>query len=158
MLPVTENAQAAEGSPLDVNEAFGKFRAAAADFSRVQVPDLLHHLEFDGEAVAVPARNVGGGVAGHGLGLQDEVLENLVQGSAHVHVSVGKGRSVVKEETGCALFYPAGQNSFVQPGVFPLFQAYWFVFRQVPSHGEAGLRQQDGVFIILFGRTHARKR
>ena len=41
----------------------------------------------------------------------------------------------MKEEPGCALGHPAGQNAFVQPGVFPLFQAYGFVFRQIPSHG-----------------------
>lgn len=55
VLPVAENAQAAEGSPLNVDEAPGKFHAAAADFRRVQVAGLLNHLEFDGEADAVPA-------------------------------------------------------------------------------------------------------
>ena len=67
ILPVAEHAQAAEGSALNVNEAFGEFRTASADFRRIQVTGLLNHLEFDGEAVAVPARNIGGGITGHGF-------------------------------------------------------------------------------------------
>ena len=51
MLPVTENAQAAEGSPLDVNEAFGKFRAAAADLEAA----ALAAEEASAAAVAVSA-------------------------------------------------------------------------------------------------------
>ena len=50
--------------------------------------------------MAVPAGDVGGVEAGHGLGLDDEVLDALVEGVAEVDGAVGVGRAVVEDVLG----------------------------------------------------------
>jgi hypothetical protein len=57
-------------------------------------------LVLDGQAVAVPARHVGRVEAGHGLGADDDVLEDLVERVADVDAAVGVGRAVVQHELG----------------------------------------------------------
>ncbi len=80
--------------------------AGAADGDGVHLElfaaELLVDFDFDGEAVAVPAGDVGGVEAGHGLGLDDEVLDALVEGVAEVDGSVGVGRAVVEDVFGGA--------------------------------------------------------
>ncbi len=64
--------------------------------------ELLVDLDLDGQAVAVPAGDVGGVEAGHGLGLDDEVLDALVERVAEVDGTVGVGRAVVQDVLGRA--------------------------------------------------------
>ena len=52
--------------------------------------------------MAIPAGDVGRVEAGHGFGLDDEVLEDLVEGGAQVDVAVGVGRAVVQDVSGAA--------------------------------------------------------
>ena len=61
--------------------------------------ELLVDLDLDGQAVTVPAGNVRGVESGHGPGLDDEVLEGLVERVAEVDCAVGVGRSVVQDVT-----------------------------------------------------------
>jgi len=46
--------------------------------------ELLVDLDLDGETVTIPAGNVGRVESGHGLGLDDEVLEGLIERVAEV--------------------------------------------------------------------------
>ena len=64
--------------------------------------ELLVDLDLDGQAVAVVAGDVGGVEAGHGLRLDDEVFESLVQRVAKVNGAVGVGRAVVEQVGGSA--------------------------------------------------------
>ena len=61
---------------------------------------MLVDLDLDGQAVAVPAGDVGGVKARHGLGLDDEILEALIEGVAQVDGAVGVGRPVVEDVFG----------------------------------------------------------
>ena len=51
--------------------------------------------------MAVPARDVRRAFAEHGLGFHDEILQDFVERGAHVHIAVGKGRSVVQDKELC---------------------------------------------------------
>ena len=64
-----------------------------ADF----VAEFGHDFDFDGQAVAIPAGDVGGVEAGHGLVVDDEILEDLVDDVAHVDIAVGVGGAVVQD-------------------------------------------------------------
>ncbi len=74
LLPIAEDAEAAERFPLDIDEAGGELGAAAADFGRFKACGLLHDLELDRQSVAVPAGDEGGVEAGHGLRFHDHVF------------------------------------------------------------------------------------
>ena len=149
VLPVAEHAQALEGLLLDLDKVQGELLGAAADFGRCQVLGFLDHLELDRQAVAVPARDVGGVEAGHGLRLHDQVLEHLVEGGAHVDVAVGEGRAVVQDEARPALGLRL--DAPVQLAGFPFCQPLRLARDQVRLHREVGLRQQDGILVVLGG-------
>ena len=104
MIPIAKDPQTAEGVALDIDKFFGKLRTTAADFRRVEIPGFLDDFKFDRQAVAVPAGDVGGKVSGHGLGFDDHVLENFVEGCAHMDVAIGEGRAVMKNERRGVLF------------------------------------------------------
>ena len=154
--PVAEYAETAERDALLVNEAQGELGAAAADFSGLQPLEFLDYLGLDGQAVAVPAGDEGGVVAGHGLALHDEILEHLVQGGAHVHIAIGEGRTVVQHETGGILRLTARYNSLIKLLILPFFQTSRLLGREITTHGERGVRQEDGVFVALGVCGHTR--
>ena len=103
---------------------------------------LLVHLDLDGQAVAVVAGNVGSVKAGHGLRLDDEVLEALVQRVAQVDGTIGVGRAVVEEIGRAALAGLAQLVIKAQRG--PAGQPKWFILGQIGLHGKGGLRQGKG--------------
>jgi hypothetical protein len=150
VLPVAEDAEALEGLALDVDELAGVGFRARADFGRGEVLGFLHDFELDGQAVAIPAGDVGSVEAGHGLGLHDEVLEHFVQRGAHVDVAIGKGRAVMQDElraSGGLL-----HDALIKAARFPFGQALGLASHEIRLHGEVGLRQADGVFVVLLGR------
>jgi len=55
-------------------------------------------LEFNRQAMAIPARDLGCAEAAEGLVFDDDVLENLVQRRADVNVAVGKWWAVVQDK------------------------------------------------------------
>ena len=101
--------------------------------------ELLVDLDLDGQAVAVEAGNVGGVEAGHGLRLDDEVFQTLVEGVAEVNGAVGVGRSVV-EQIGRAAGAGFAQL-LVEAERGPLFEPKRLILRQIGLHREGGLRQ-----------------
>ena len=68
------------------------------DFERRKAARFLHHLVFDRQAVAVPARHVRRAFAQHGLRFHDEIFEDFVERGAHVDVAVGEWRTIVQDE------------------------------------------------------------
>ncbi len=150
VVPVSENSQPLELAALNVEIPV---RVGPAHASFVPVgnlvalrPQFLVHLVLDGQTVAVPARHKDTVVSRHVLGLDDDVLDDLVQGRPEVNVAVGVGRSVVKDVRGPPL---GNLPDFpVNVGLFPEPEGFRFLFRQVGLHGEFGLRKVQGVFVI----------
>ncbi len=150
IVPVAKHAQALEFLALGIDPLGGVVAAAFAHHVGGQLLLLflqfLLDLEFDGQAVAVPAGHVAGLVALHVAGLDDDILENLVEGRAHVNVSVGVGRSVVQHEgalVGIVLDHgAAGVN------VFPVLEHLRLALGKIGLHGEGCLRQVQAFFII----------
>ena len=99
VVPIPQHPQALKLGPLDVDEFLGIFPAALPHLHLGQPElfglQLLVHLVLDGQAVAVPAGHVRAVAAGHLPGLDDDVLEDLVEGVAQMDVAVGVRRAVM---------------------------------------------------------------
>ena len=96
--------------------------------------------------MGIPARDVGGLEPRHVLVLDDDVLENLIQGGADVDVAVGIGGAVVEDELGLALV--AGHHFVVKVVGMHLFEHVRFPFGQARPHGEVRLGKVDGLVVI----------
>ncbi len=112
------------------------------------VAQFGHNFDLDGQAVAVPAGDVGRLKAAHGFIFDDKVLEDLVDNVAHVDIAVGIGRAVVKNvHRGAA----AGGLDFGIDSVFvPGFTLLGFALSEIGLHRKAGLRQVQGIPVTLF--------
>ena len=109
LVPFAEDAEPLELLTLDTDELGG---ILAAELPHLQLGDLvllraqiLLHLQFDGETVAVPAGDVGGLEAAHPLALEDDVLQDLVEGMADMDMAVGIGGAVMED---VFRLFPAG--------------------------------------------------
>ena len=146
VLPAAEHADALELGALQIDVLLGVGAAGGADGDGVHLQlfaaKLLVHFDFDGQAVAVPSWDIGRVEAGHGLRLDDEVLQALVQGVAQVDGAIGVGRSVVQDVLRSALARLA--NLLVEAAFRPCCEPFRLIFRQIRLHREAGARQQKG--------------
>ena len=99
--PAAEDAEADELLALEVEVFLCVLAAGAADLDGIHfelfAAELLVDFDLDGKAVAVPAGDVRGVEAGHGLGFDDEVFEGLVERVAEVNGAVGVGGAVVED-------------------------------------------------------------
>ena len=93
--------------------------------------------------MAIPAGHVGRVEARHGFGLDDEVLEDFIEGGAEVYAPVGIGRPVVQDEGGAA--GAGGADAAVEVLLGPPFEQLGLGLRQVGLHGESGFWQIDGL-------------
>ena len=149
-IPVPQHPQAFKIRLLPAYLFLGVLAAGIAERARVHpdsgLADFLFHLVFDGQAVAIPARHVGAIIPVQAVGLDDDVLQYLVDGMAQVDVAVGVRRAVMENilvpprpllpDTGInILFLPAPQH-------------LRFALRQVPLHGKIRPRQGQCVFIV----------
>ena len=103
--PVAEHAEALELLALHAEPVLRIGAAFGAEFQDRDLvlvlllrAVLLLDLPFDRQAVAVPAGDVVGVVAGHLRGAVDHVLQDLVQRVADVQRAVGIGRAVMQDE------------------------------------------------------------
>ena len=143
VIPVTQHAQTLEAFLLLLDVLLGIGLAGGAEVRHahglvVQLL-LLDDGALNGHAVVVPAGDVGGIVAPHGVGADDEVLDGLVQGVTHVDVAVGEGRAVVEGEAGMA--FVLLQQLVIKIRFLPLFQHVRLPLGQAGTHGEIGFRQ-----------------
>ena len=139
--------------PLDVPEFVrvlatlpAQFRGAHVPFDRLRagfflLAQLLRDLVFDGQPVAIPARNVGRLHAFHGAGLDDDVFENFVERVTDVNVAIGVGRAVMQNVQ--RLARSRGLNAFIEPLLHPPLDELRLAVRQVPFHGECRLGQVE---------------
>ena len=117
--------------------------AGLAEFVGLDLdPDLaqlLFHLVFDRQAVAIPARHVRRILAVEGARFDDHILEDLVDRVADVNVAVGVGRSIVQNVTRAALARVA--DFLVQVVILPVLQTLGLALREIAAHREFGVGQ-----------------
>ena len=143
VVPFAEDAHADEVGFLAGDLLFGEGAALRAEVG-LSAPGAagFFHLVFNGEAVAVPAGEVGGVVSGEGFGADDEVLEAFVDGVSDVDVAVGVGGSVVEDEEGPGF---GGASDFgVELIALPLREHFGLAAREVAAHREGGPGQVEG--------------
>ena len=72
---------------------------------------VLQHGGLDGQAVGVPAGDVGGAEARHVLVFDNDILQDLVHGGADVDVAVGIRGAIVEDEPGLARVFGTNETS-----------------------------------------------
>ena len=102
LLPVAKHAETFEVRALQIDLLGCVLAAESAEFRRV---DLLAHLadflldcDFDRQPVAIPARHIGRTQTRHQLRLDDDVLEDLVDGMTEMDHAICVRRTVVQHE------------------------------------------------------------
>ncbi|SLM48254.1 protein of unknown function [Nitrospira japonica] len=150
VLPIAERAQTLKLFALDVAELLGIFPAEPADRRGIEglllFAEILQHLMLDRQTMAIPTRHIRHVKARHGFRLDDDVLENLVQGVADMNSAVGIRRTVVEDVAGPPL--PGLLDLFVQAFLFPPSQQFGFPLRQVRLHGKIGFGQIKRCFVV----------
>ena len=148
--PIPQHTHAHEILALRVHLAGGVVAAALAKLGGAYLDpgftDFFLYIQFDGQAVAIPAGHIGCVEAVQGPGLDNDVLENLVHGVAEVQLTVGVGRAIVED-----VFRPPGAHrpDFpVQVHVLPLLQSLGLALGQAGLHGEGRARQVQAVFVF----------
>jgi hypothetical protein len=150
MVPVTQHAQALELAHLQADLLGREGTAFRLHLVAWQVaPELLLDGVFDRQAVAVPARDVGGIHALELARLDDHVLEDLVDGVAHVDLAVRVWRTIVQHEFGMAA--AGGAQLLIQALVFPRLDPLRFALGQVAAHRERRFGQVERGSVIGLG-------
>ena len=151
VVPFAHDAHADEVGALAVDLLFGEGAALGAEVGVGVAGDfVLLHLALHGQAVAVPAGQVGRVVSGEVFGADDEVLEAFVDGVSDVDVAVGVGRPVVEDEAGaagCGL-----SEAVVEVVFFPEREGERFPPREVPAHRKRRSGQVERVGVGRFFR------
>ena len=148
-LPVTQDPQPLKIGFLLVYLRLRVGAAGAAEGRGVLRPgpaQLFFHLVFYGQTVAIPAWHIGAIQPVQAAGLDDDVLEDLVDGVAQVNVAIGVGRAVVQD-----VFLPAGPAFPEQPVqilLAPAPQQLRLPLGQIALHGEIRLGQIQGVLVV----------
>ena len=150
IFPFAENPEPFELIPLNP-DVFLRIGPADAALVRLRHPGLsvaqfAVHLVFNGKPVAVPSGNVNAVPAGHVPGLDQDVLDDLVECGPQVDVAVGVGRSVVKDVRGSPLRFLA--DPVVDAHLIPAGQHLRLPFCQIGLHRKIGLRQIQCFLVI----------
>jgi hypothetical protein len=155
MIPVAQHAQANEVGLLPFDLRCRVFAAQRAELRRIDMLAVgLFHLQFDRQAVAVPARHIGCVKSRQRLGLDDDVLEDLVDRMADVDVAVGVGRAVVQDELGAA--GGGGANGFVAFLRLPAFDPAGLALGEIAAHRKRSVGQVERVLVIRHGVASGR--
>ena len=107
---------------------------------------ILQYSGLDGQAVGVPAGDIGGLNAGHVPGFDDDILQNLVHGGADMDIAVGIGGAVMEDEGGLTLI--AGHHLLIEILFVHGLQHIRLPLGQCGPHGKVGLGKVDGVVVI----------
>ena len=150
VLPVGQHADALEALHLDVDILLGVVVAGGAELGDAHLLAvellLLDDGALDGHAVVIPAGDIGGVVAPHGVHTGDEVLQGLIEGVAHMQVAVGERRAVVEGEERLTLVLL--QHLVVQVHIVPALEHVGLPLGQTGPHGEVGLGEIDGLIVV----------
>src|SRR4029453_18188264 len=96
--------------------------------------------------MAIPSWNVRSPVASHCARLHNEVFQDLVQGSAHMHVAVGEWRPVVKNICSRPLL-PRFLDAFVELLTLPSGENFRLSGRQPRFHWKLRLGKVQSVLV-----------
>mmetsp|Transcript_47411 Transcript_47411/g.140001 ORF Transcript_47411/g.140001 Transcript_47411/m.140001 type:complete len:618 (+) Transcript_47411:1198-3051(+) len=105
----------------------------------------LQHLQLNGQAMAIPARDISHLVALHRLELVDDILQDLVQGVAHVEGAVRVRWPVMKRE--CAHRRLALEELLIDAFGAPEVLKLRLPLRCLRPLREVGLPQENGVLV-----------
>ena len=155
MIPVAEHAKALEFLALDIDELVRVLAAAAAHrigrHFLFLFAKLVLNLQFDGQAVAVPAGHIHGLLPLNVAGLDGDVLEDLVQGMAEMQMAVGVGRAVVQAKRAPAA--RSFQHGSVNIVLFPPAQHFGLTLGEIGFHGEGCIGKIQALFVIAHGQA-----
>ena len=109
LLPIAEHAEPLELLALDIDElARERFAASCRTSSGARPRDSFTTLYSIGRPWQSQPGTIRRAKAGHRFRFHDQVLQDLVQRRAHVHVAVGERRAIVQDEQLRALRAPSG--------------------------------------------------
>ena len=113
---------------------------------------FLFHLQLDGQAMAIPSRNVRRIEAGKRLAFDDDVLQHLVHRMTNVDIAIRIRRAVVQDEfrTPCRGL----ADALVALLRLPLRQHQRFALGQIAAHRECCIGEIQRIFLFVF--THVR--
>ncbi len=142
MLPVAEHAQALEVGHLlaDLRGGVGTALGLHVVAAELAAEFLLDRV-LDRQAVAIPARRVLRVVAHQLTGLDDHVLQDLVDGVTHVDLAVGVRRPIVQHEQ--RLAHAGGAQALVAAFLVPLLNPARLALGQVAAHRERGVGEVE---------------
>ena len=117
------------------------------------LPDLLitdggQSLQLDGQAVGIKTGHIGSLIALHVLFADDDILDDLVQGGAHVDVAVCIRRAVVQDKLGLAVVVL--DQVVVQVVLLPILQHGGLLLGQTGTHLKQSLGQIQGTVVLRF--------
>ena len=146
IVPAAENAQTLEILLVLLDVSQRELAAQLSKLRRRHLPfsaQLLFHLRFDRQAVAVPSGHVWCVMPRHALGFDDQILEDFVQPSAEMNFTRGIRRPVMQNKEWLAL--PHLQNALVDVSSMPGFELFWLVLWQAGLHRKIRFWQIQGL-------------
>ncbi len=151
MRPVANTAEPHEFLPLVIEVTEGKFTADTAQLNirncrRVADARLFACFQFRRQAVRIPSGHIGSFESRHVFIADDNILQHFVEGGSQVDIPVCIRRAVMKDID--RLAFIALHHIFVKFVFLPVLQHFRFALWQASLHGEVGLRQIQGAFII----------
>jgi len=98
--------------------------------------------------VVIPAGNIGGVVAAHGVASGDEVLYRFVESVSHVDRAVTERRAVMEIEAGMSLVFL--EHLVVDVDLLPVLEHIGLTHGQTRAHGEAALGHVQCFLVLHF--------
>ena len=149
MLPIAKDTKSAELGSLNINELPGILFRFLTHLKRSQSRRGLHHTELDRQTMAIPSRNERSLKSCHRLRFDDQILENLVQGSPHMDIPICKRWTIMKYILRRSI--ASLLDGLVKPLLLPFSQKLRFTLSQTSLHGKVGLGKANGIFVTGHG-------
>ena len=150
VLKVTNNAQTLELVAHDVDVFGCEF---FTDLAQLQLGDVLFLVadrrqcfQLNGQAVSIKTGHIRSLEALHVLLADNDVLDDLVQGSTHVDIAVCVRRAVVQDELGLPLVML--HQVVVQVVLFPVLEHGGLLLGQACAHLKQGLGQIQSTVVL----------
>ncbi len=150
VFPFTQDAEPFEFLALYIHELGGIIATKLPHFRLGDLvlfrAEVLLHLQFDGQAMAIPARHIGRLEAAHPLALQHDILQDLIEGMADMDMAVGIGRTIM--ENVFRLFPAHFGQLFIEAHLRPFPEDFHLFLGKICLHREAGFRQVQSFFVF----------